>query len=265
MSQALAHDRQVLAHDRSGPNDPASTGTRRVGLVHGFTQTRRCWGALPTRLAATHEVLVLDAPGHGESSSVRADLPESGRLIGATTGRATLVGYSMGGRMALHLALDQPDLVERLVLVGATAGIGDPDERARRRAADDALAAHLEAVGMTRFIDEWLAQPLFASLSPAAACRAERLTNSVDGLASSLRSAGTGTQEPLWDRLGSLVMPVLVVAGRDDAKFRALGQQLVAGIGPNAELAVIDGAGHSAHLEQPEAFADLVETWLSRP
>lgn len=253
---------QGLAHDRFGPTGVAPADPGRVALVHGFTQTRRCWGVLPSRLATTHEVVALDAPGHGGSSPVRADLPESGRLLGATTGRATFVGYSMGGRMALHLALDQPELVERLVLIGATAGIEDPDERARRRAADDALAAHLEAVGVTRFVDEWLAQPLFASLSPAAACRAERLTNSVDGLASSLRSVGTGTQEPLWDRLGSLAMPVLVVAGGDDTKFRALGQRLVADIGPNAELAVIDGAGHSAHLEQPDAVADLLVSWL---
>ena len=254
---------QGLAHDRFASTEVSPPQSPPVVLVHGFTQNRSCWGNLPTRLASQNDVVVLDAPGHGESSDVRADLHAAGQLIGATTGRSSVVGYSMGGRMALHLALDQPDLVERLVLIGATAGIEDPVERGLRRSADDALADHLVEVGVPAFIDEWLAQPLFASLSPAAACRAQRLTNTAEGLASSLRLAGTGTQLPLWDRLPELRMPVLVVAGGTDTKFRSLGQRLVASIGDNAELAVIDGAGHCAHLEQPDAFAEVLLSWLS--
>src|SRR5690606_23536537 len=118
-------------------------------------------------------------------------------LLGDAAGPATYVGYSMGGRLALHLALARPDLVRRLVLIGATGGIDDEDDRAARRAADERLAAHLEQVGVATFVDEWLAQPLFAGLSPTAAARDERLANTAEGLASSLRLAGTGTQEPL--------------------------------------------------------------------
>jgi 2-succinyl-6-hydroxy-2,4-cyclohexadiene-1-carboxylate synthase len=193
---------------------------------------------------------------------VHADLPDAARRVGEVGGRATYLGYSMGGRILLHLAVLRPDLVERLVLIGATGGIDDADQRAARRRADEALAAHLEDVGVEAFLDEWLAQPLFAGLAPEAAARAERATNTVDGLAASLRRAGTGTQEPLWDRLHEIEVPVLVLAGVDDAKFSAVATRLGRSIGPSATVALVPRAGHSAHLECPADTASIVRRWL---
>lgn len=236
---------------------PAAGAPRRgvVVLVHGFTQTRRSWAPIAAPLAAAgHPVVLVDAPGHGGSSGVRVDLVRGAELLGQAGGRATYVGYSMGARLGLHLALGRPDLVEALILLGATAGIDDTPERAARRAADDALAADLERDGVDAFLTRWLANPLFAHLPAAAAGLEDRRGNTAAGLASSLRLAGTGTQAPLWDRLSSLACPTLVVAGALDAKFAALGRRLVAGIGTHARLALIPGAGHAAHLEQPGAF-----------
>jgi 2-succinyl-6-hydroxy-2,4-cyclohexadiene-1-carboxylate synthase len=231
-------------------------------LVHGFTQTGQSWARVAEALATDHEVVSVDAPGHGGSGTTAADLPTGALLLGATGGPGTYVGYSMGGRYCLHLALAEPATVRGLVLVGATGGIADDEERAARRRADEALADRLERVGLPRFLDDWLAQPLFAGLPPDAQDRDDRLRNSVAGLAASLRLAGTGTQEPLWDRLGALTVPVLVVAGEHDAKFRGLGDRLAAAIGANARSAVVPGAGHAAHLEQPAVFVDLLRGWL---
>jgi len=239
-----------------------------VVLLHGFGQTGRCWGRFGESLAATRPVTALDLPGHGAAGAVEADLWTSADLVAEAIEPdrpAAVIGYSLGGRVALHTALAHPDRVERLVLVSATAGLDDDAERAARRAADDRLAARIEEVGVIEFLDEWLALPLFATLPPDGRFVDERRTNTARGLASSLRLAGTGTQEPLWDRLRELTMPVLVIAGELDEKFAALAERLAAGIGPTATLAVVGAAGHSVHLEQPGLTADLVGAWLAQP
>lgn len=235
----------------------------RLVLVHGFAQNRNCWGPVAADLVADHEVVRIDAPGHGRSSTFHAGLRTGARLIADQGGRATYVGYSMGARFVLHLALANPELVERLVLIGGTGGIDDAEARAERRRNDDALADRLEREGVERFVDAWLAQPLFAGLSEAMQFRAERSENTVEGLAESLRQAGTGSQDPLWGRLSHLDMPVLVVAGENDTKFSAEGARLVAAIGDNASLALIPDAGHAAHLEQPSAFLAVLRRWLT--
>jgi 2-succinyl-6-hydroxy-2,4-cyclohexadiene-1-carboxylate synthase len=233
-------------------------------LVHGFTQTGRSWGALADALAANHEVVLPDAPGHAASSDVRADLVAGAHLlVDAVAGPATFVGYSMGARFCLHAALEHPAVVRGLVMVGGTAGLDDPVERAARVEQDRATAVRIEADGLGRFLDDWVAQPLFAGLSRQQAGLEERRRNSVAGLASSLELAGAGAQEPLWDRLPQLTMPVLAVAGADDAKFAGLAERMVAAIGPSATLALVTGAGHAAHLEQPDAFLRLLQGWLS--
>lgn len=236
----------------------------RLVLVHGFAQNRNCWGPVALDLAHDHEVVRVDAPGHGRSSTFYAGLRTGARLIADQGGRATYVGYSMGARFLLHLALANPELVVRLVLIGGTAGIDDADERAARKRNDDALADRLEREGVEPFVDAWLAQPLFAGLSEAMQFRAERRENTVEGLAESLRQAGTGAQDPLWSRLHDLDMPVLVVAGADDTKFRVEGARLVDSIGPNATLELIPAAGHAAHLEQPDAFLAVLRRWLTK-
>ena len=124
------------------------------------------------------------------------------------------------------------------------------------------MARRIEADGVASFTSEWLAQPLFSGLSDPMRFTAERLTNTSSGLAASLRRAGTGAQDPLWDKVSAIGVPVLVVAGADDAKFAAAARRLVDAIGDNANLALIAGAGHSPHLERPEATLAVVRSWL---
>jgi 2-succinyl-6-hydroxy-2,4-cyclohexadiene-1-carboxylate synthase len=246
---------------RSAPVPPA----RRLVAVHGFAQTGRCWGPLPGDLVrAGFDVVAPDLPGHGPAPVPPLDLPATAAAVADIGGRATYLGYSFGGRVCLRLALDRPDLVERLVLVSATAGLDDPAERASRVAADERLAAGIEEDGVAAFLDRWLRLPLFAGLPEQHQYRAERLGNRPDGLAGSLRLAGTGAQEPLWAALHRLRMPVLVVTGALDGKFVALGNRLTASIGSNAIHVVADGAGHTVHLERPEAFLDVLTRWLEQ-
>jgi 2-succinyl-6-hydroxy-2,4-cyclohexadiene-1-carboxylate synthase len=243
--------------ERTGSGPP-------IVLVHGFTQTRRCWGPEADDLTSDHEVIRVDAPGHGRSASVHEGLQSGGRLIAATGGRATYLGYSMGARYCLHLALAQPELVAGLVMIGGTAGIEDADERAARRAQDLRTADRIAGEGVERFLDSWLAQPLFSRLRAGASFRSERWENTVEGLRSSLELAGTGSQEPSWDELGRLDMPVLVLAGALDEKFAALGERMTTAVGPNATLALVPDAGHAAHLEQPEEFLAVLRPWLTQ-
>jgi len=238
---------------------------QRVVLAHGFTQTARSWTAFEPLLADRLpgvETIAVDLPGHGDASPpAECDLWSSADRLVDAGGVATYVGYSMGGRVALHATLAHPEAVQRLVLIGATAGIDDPDERSARRDADGRLADHIEDVGVPTFVDEWLRNPLFAGLTGETALRADRLRNTPAGLAASLRSTGTGTQTPLWDRLGEVACPVLVLVGEHDVKFNELGRRLVDGIA-DAELIAVPDAGHSVHLEQPVATADAIANWL---
>jgi 2-succinyl-6-hydroxy-2,4-cyclohexadiene-1-carboxylate synthase len=254
----------VLHAEVSGSGKP-------VVLLHGFTQSASAWGRVAERLARDHTVVRLDAPGHGRSASVAAGLTDGADLmvdtVAATTSTGSRaprwVGYSMGGRYALQVALRHPSAVSRLVLVSATAGIDDPDERRRRQESDEARAAWVEEIGLEAFVKEWLTQPLFATLPPEAAAVESRLGGTAPGLASSLRLAGTGCQEPVWNRLDRLDMPVLVVAGALDPRYVGLARRLVDGIGANAHLAIIGDAGHACHLERPEPFLDAVVPFLA--
>ena len=261
----------------SGATAPATgllsrtTGTGpALVLAHGFTQTGGVWGSMDEALAADHRVTAVDMPGHGRSGGVRASLPEGAEQLGAVGGRAAYLGYSMGARFCLHLALARPDLVDALVLVSGTAGIDDEDERRERRRADEALADQLDPDDPTRtpaltvatFVRRWMENPMFAGVGAEAGGLEHRLSNTGPGLASSLRLAGTGTQHPLWADLGGLAMPVLVVTGAGDAKFTQLGRRLVDAIGPNARHVEIGGTGHAPHLQRPEEVAAAVRAHL---
>jgi 2-succinyl-6-hydroxy-2,4-cyclohexadiene-1-carboxylate synthase len=245
----------VLAADRWGKGDP-------VVLIHGFTQSARSWGPIGTALARQHAVIALDAPGHGGSADVVADLQAGADLMAATGSEGAWLGYSMGGRYALHVALRHPELVRRLVVVSATGGIDDPAERAARREGDEVLADRVTSDGLDAFVEWWLQRPLFASLPRDAASVESRLGGTAAGLASSLRLAGTGTQTPLWTSLNQLEMPVLVVVGELDTTYLRHGHRLVRSIGANATIAVVPGAGHACHLEQPDAFLSAVIPFL---
>jgi len=238
-----------------------------VVLVHGFTQSSASWGRIADDLAAHFEVVTVDLPGHGRSPvpAPGSDMAEAAGALGRAGGKAAYVGYSLGGRCCLHLALQEPDLVERLVVVGAHPGISGETERRLRREADESLAVELERGGdaaVPAFIDTWLEGALFAHLTREQADRPSRLGNSAEGLAASLRTVGTGTQAPTWDRLGDLEMPVLVVVGARDARFRPLAEQTAQAIGPNAQLAVVAGAGHAVCFEHPAAFVALLREFL---
>lgn len=259
----------TLAASTAG--DPSATP---VVLVHGFTQNARCWGPLLPAVAAHHRVIAIDAPGHGDSPAHHdtASFQEAAALVGEVGGAATYVGYSMGGRLCLRLACDRPDLVRRLVLIGATPGLIDAQQRRDRRMADDALATRLLTIGLGPFLDEWLALPLFAGLPLSARHLDARLTNRAEGLAASLRHCGTGSQEPMWDRLASLPMPVLLAAGAEDGAFADVARRMQAacngaappGARAPAELRLIAGAGHTAHLERPDDCSAILLEWLQR-
>jgi len=236
--------------------------TARVVLAHGFTQTARSWADIERALRSHSpgvDTIAVDLPGHGTAGEVVTDLWGAADHLVAHGGSGAYVGYSMGGRVALHAALAHPESVERLVLIGATAGIDAEEERAARRNSDEHLAAHIEDVGVETFVDEWLANPLFAGLDERSALRSDRLRNAAAGLASSLRTCGTGTQDSLWERLGEIRCPTLVLVGEQDAKFTDLGGRLTTAI-PHGRLVVVPDSGHSVHLEQPDAtVAALVE------
>lgn len=238
--------------------------SERLALAHGFTQTARSWHRVEALLSERRvgiETIAVDMPGHGAAGEVSTDLWGAADHLVDAAGDAVYVGYSMGGRVALHAALAHPDRLRGLVLIGATAGIDTDDERAARREADERLAQRIEREPLGEFIDAWLDNALFAGLSPQAAQRDDRLRNAPAGLASSLRMCGTGTQEPLWSRLGEIAVPTLVLAGEHDAKFRGLGERLADGI-DDARLRVIADSGHSVHLEQPEATVDALVGFL---
>jgi 2-succinyl-6-hydroxy-2,4-cyclohexadiene-1-carboxylate synthase len=229
-----------------------------VVLLHGFAGTGRAWDPVVERLdRERYTPLAPDLRGHGAARAARPASFEAcvDDVLAAAPERFVLCGYSMGGRIAQHVALAAPARVERLILAATTAGIEDEAERAARRADDERLAAFADGATTEAFAERWAAQPLFAGTPPQAArlWREDMLRNDPRGLAAVLRGMGTGAMEPLWDRLPTLTMPATVLAGADDPKFVKLGERLAAAL-PNAALVVVEGAGHGLPREAPEAI-----------
>lgn len=234
----------------------------RLVFVHGFTQTASSWKPIAEMFAADgYESIVVDVPGHGASVDVRVDLRSAADMVTSLCGAAVYVGYSLGGRLCLHAAVMNPHLVRGLALVGASPGLADDSEREARFAADNELASHIIDVGVGRFLDEWLSQPLFAGLVVDGEARSDRLTNTPEGLASSLRLAGTGAQSSLWPQLHEMKMPLLAIAGEKDHKFAAIARQVNASV-PVGRAIEIAGAGHAAHLQEPQLVANALADWL---
>jgi 2-succinyl-6-hydroxy-2,4-cyclohexadiene-1-carboxylate synthase len=181
--------------------------------------------------------------------------------------QAHVLGYSMGGRVALALCAWRPERVRSALLIGASAGLEDAGARAARRREDEALAARIEREGLERFVDWWMELPLFASQrrlgeAALARARAQRLSNRAHGLAQSLRGMGTGAQPALHARLPSVRVPILLVAGSLDAKFAAIASDLASRL-PNARAQLVPGAGHACHLEEPETFLRIARRFFA--
>jgi 2-succinyl-6-hydroxy-2,4-cyclohexadiene-1-carboxylate synthase len=243
-------------------------------LLHGFTGRGTSWGSHADAFAKRFRTIVVDLPGHGRSGigepwrmtveHTASDLAEILERLDAIPAR--VLGYSLGARIALALAVTHPKTVERLVLESPSAGLATAEARVARRAADEALAQRVERDGIEAFVDEWERQPIFetqASLSPGARARIRsiRLANRSAGLAASLRGAGQGTMAPLFDQLPDVQVPALVIAGALDERGRPRAEEVARLMG-DARLAVVDGAGHTPHDERPADFRRLALEFL---
>jgi 2-succinyl-6-hydroxy-2,4-cyclohexadiene-1-carboxylate synthase len=232
-------------------------------LLHGFSGTRRAWDGVSEHLDPERYLpLALDLPGHGEDSANTgpisfADCVE--RVLSHAPERFALCGYSLGGRVAMHVALAAPERVTKLIVISANPGIEDPRERAERRAADRLLADEMEAIPFEEFIERWRTQPLFAADPPAVGemARADQRRNRPESLAAVLRGLGAGEMEPLWEELAGLPMPLTYLAGERDEKFVAIGRRVVA-LQPAARMFVL-ACGHGPLYEQPAAVALVLE------
>lgn len=245
-------------------------------LLHGFTGSAAEWYDLLPTLANGRRVIMPDLIGHGASEAPtdparytmeRCVVDLLAVLDHLELAQVDLLGYSMGGRVALHLAAAAPERISRLVLESASPGIADAAERAARAAADDALADRIEAEGLEWFVDHWAAIPLFASQSalPDAVRRAQRerrLAQPAHGLANSLRGMGAGRQASLWERLSEIALPTLIISGALDRKYVDIGAAMAAHM-PQAHHIVIPDAGHTVHIEQPQAFNEIVVRYLT--
>ena len=244
-----------------------------VTLLHGFTQSGRSWRELGGHMPAGWRWIVPDLRGHGDTvmkASAKCSMDACTDDLVALweeldLGRTHLVGYSMGGRLALHVAARRPERLLSLLTVGAHAGL-DEDARAGRIRGDEALAERIEKDGIEAFVEYWSSLPLFAGLARRgegylAQVRAERLQNHVAGLACSLRGMGAGVMEPVWDDLARVNAPCTFVAGQLDHGYVASARRL-AGSVPNGQVTLVLRAGHAAHQERPEAFARILAEHL---
>ena len=269
----------VLSLPAGGRGTGTSPALPPVVFLHGFSGCAANWAPVWAALRAAglceRSLLAPDIIGHGKSDSPAE--PERYRMEQVVRDLAVLldrfgapavdlVGYSMGGRLALHFAAAFPGRVRRLVLESATAGIDDPAQREERVRQDRELAAWIEANGVEAFVARWEALPLFASqkrLPPEVqwAQRRQRLANVPHGLANSLRGMGTGAQSSLWPALAGLGVETLLVAGEEDEKFCAIARKMHALL-PRSRLFIVGGAGHNVHLEAPDRFARAVASFL---
>jgi 2-succinyl-6-hydroxy-2,4-cyclohexadiene-1-carboxylate synthase len=248
-------------------------------LLHGFTGCAEAWGeGILAGLGRGLRVLAVDLPGHGESGrSTDPARYEWGRVLqdlvdvldSEKIRRADWVGYSMGGRLALAAAVLHPDRVRRLVLESTTPGLAAPEDRARRRRQDEALARRLEAGGIEGFVDFWMHLPLFASQErlPATVlrdARRRRLRNHPGALAAVLRGLGTGVQPSFWDRLGEVQAETLLLTGALDEKYEGVARRMMAAL-HRARHVTVPTAGHTVHLESPRGWLEAVRPFLAAP
>lgn len=243
-------------------------------LLHGFTGSSQSWSSFAKLLGSQYRIIAPDLPGHGKTSlpAQRLSLWEFAAALGEYIARfsespVSILGYSMGGRIALHLALKHSSLINKLILLGASPGIADATERSTRKAQDAALAEAIRERGIEWFVDFWEQQPIFKSQQSLPTelrkrLRDQRLQNSPEGLVYALECWSSGEQENLMPRLSELTLPVLLMAGELDSKYAATNQQMQKSIA-EAKRVTIPAAGHAAYLEQPERIAAEIKTFLS--
>lgn len=246
-------------------------------MLHGFTGSARSWDEHIPVFSQQYEVITPDLLGHGDTAAPQT--PERCQIERAAADlialldalrleRAHLLGYSMGGRLALYVAAHYSDRIQSLILESASPGLRTEEDRAARRQQDNALADRIEQEGVAWFVDYWERLPLWDSqrrtLSAEAkqALRAERLRHTSHGLANSLRGMGTGAQPSLWENLRMLTVPVQLIVGERDAKFTNINQEM-ATLLPDVRLDIVPDAGHAVHLEQPKAFQQIVTAFLT--
>ncbi len=245
-------------------------------FLHGFMGSGADWAEGILALDERFYCVAPDLPGHGASLEMS---PERYTIEGATRAllgllddldieRAALVGYSMGGRLALYLALHHPERCSGLFLESGSPGIESEAEREARRRSDKEKVARLQSGDLEDFLDDWYWQPIFASLARdedrLRTTIEARLRNDPTELARSLCGMGTGQQPSLWSELGALRVPALAVAGELDKKYVAVAHRM-GSINPLVRAAVVTGAGHSVRLEAPEAYLALLERFLDSP
>jgi 2-succinyl-6-hydroxy-2,4-cyclohexadiene-1-carboxylate synthase len=240
-------------------------------LLHGFTGSVRSWDAIRPQLARHFRLIAIDLIGHGQTSKPedpgRYSLEWCTRDLVALLDQlgveqVDVLGYSMGGRCALHLAVHAPERIRTLILESGSPGIEDAAERARRVQSDEALAQRILSSGIAAFVDEWEAQPLLA-LQPHVATEVRkqqhelRQRNDRVGLANSLRGMGAGAQEPLWSRLAELRVPVHLIVGERDSRYVAIAERMAQHL-RRVEVTRVPVAGHTVHVDQPRVFTDHV-------
>ena len=241
----------------------------RIVALHGFTGSGADFDPLRPLLPAQAELITPDLPGHGHKVHQRRpaeySLESHLHLITEAVGKTepvTLVGYSMGGRLALHWSVAHPERIRRLILIGASPGLPESAQRDERRLADADLAHFIRTQGLPAFFKYWYNQTFFASLMALPKERLDpilirRAANHPEALALSLENVGTGTLPSLWHRLRELRMPIDIVTGEHDVKFTRLAHEMGTHL-PKARLSVIEQAGHAVHLEQPADLAMLL-------
>jgi 2-succinyl-6-hydroxy-2,4-cyclohexadiene-1-carboxylate synthase len=219
-------------------------------------QRGEAWEPVAARLGASYRSNCLDFSTWTFEERI-------GEVLNATEPGGALVGYSMGGRLALHAALCDPPRFSALVLVGVTAGIENQREREERRRSDESLAEWMERRSIEEVVDRWEHQPVFATQSATVreGQRPGRLSHDPARLAGLLRSAGQGASPPVWERLGTLSCPVLLTAGEQDRRYATAARRMAEHI-EVARVRLVSDAGHAPQLEAPDEFARLLREFL---
>jgi 2-succinyl-6-hydroxy-2,4-cyclohexadiene-1-carboxylate synthase len=255
--------KRAQQHVRVGGGHDLFWMERTLVLLHGFTHTGATWGPVIRALGERYNAIAPDIRGHGAASGrepVDLDgvIEDIDRLVEG--GRFTLAGYSMGGRIALHAALVLRGRIERLVLIGASPGIADAHERDVRLQSDEQLADWIEREeSIEKVARRWERTPVLEGQPPEVAkfVHENRLLNTPAGLARALRGLGTGALPSAWEHLGELGMPVKLIVGEEDRKFKKIAEQMTAAI-DWCDVIVVPGVGHAVHLEDPEAVAQVL-------